>query len=314
MMSNAWKRYFDRVIPIKSINKLLVYTDCNREWIANPLIDLAIDMGWKVSMAFTDDFEEEDMNDISSSLLSISSDTLIISIISPTNPNLNKLNTIFPYYGSLLGFTGISIVVSPELPDSFILDFLRFDPHVVEDRLQKLLTIGSANKNIHVKSIWGSNFQFQSNGVSEDLNSIDDGETNSIAFPGMEVFIEVLPNSLFGEMIVYGFILPFHDQENNLIDHYGLVSENARFKISLQNGIITNIAMLAGCNDDFIYKRFKLLLGDFEKSLKLKVSFGIGHSYHKPPGIAIVDRNINKSFSMTINDQINIILYDVDLE
>lgn len=315
MLSSVWKTYLERVIPIMSIDKLLVYTDADRGWIANPLIDYAMDIGCNVSMAFTDDFEEEDLNDVSISLPSFSSDTLIISIISSSNPNLNTLNAIFPNDGMLLGFAGISIVFSPELPDSFILDFLRFDSYVAVDRLEKILTLAPAGRTMHVLSNWGSNFQYISNGVFEAPNIIYDDKNRSLALPGMEVTIDVVLGSFFGEMVVYGLILPSHDLGNNFIDHYGIVSEDARFKISIQNGVITGVEMLHGCKDEFIFSRFKQLLGEFgEESLNFKVTVGLGHNFHQPPGIAIVDRNMHKSISITMNDQVTIILYDVDLE
>ncbi|MCE7736141.1 MAG: hypothetical protein GPJ54_14765 [Candidatus Heimdallarchaeota archaeon] len=315
MLSKVWESYLDRIIPIQTINKLLVYTDLNREWIANPLVDLGMDLDWKVSMAFTDDFEEGDMNDIKTSLLSLAQDTLIISLISFSNPNLDKLNSIFPYNGKISGIAGICIIFSPELPDSFILDFLRTDNYEVIERLEKMLIKASVNRTMEIKSFWGTNLQFVSNDICEIPNIIYDGENSPISFPGMVVKVDVVPGTFIGDMVVYGLILPYYDSENNIVDHYGNVAENARFKLSFLNGRITGMEMIDECKDEFIYKRFKKLIGKLvNDNLNLQVSFGIGHCFHKPPGIAIVDRNLQKSFEIKLNDEVTIILYDIELE
>lgn len=308
-MIKVWEKYLDCVVPLNEITQLLIYTDQHREWLANPLADLGMKLGWKVQLAFTDDFEFDDFDDIIQSFPILLSNTLIISIFSLNNPNLLELGNIFTYYKALSNYKGYSIICSHNLPDAYFFNFLTNDVFKSMDLKEKKIEKYRKGSWIRALSPEGTDLSFKITSDFRSPNFYYNNENKNISFPGTELKAMIEPKSVKGKIVVYGSISPFFDREGELLDYFGKVSNKHKFEINIENGNITS----AIDESNILSTRFNRIL----KENDLKIShciLGFGHDDYEPPGIVFVDKNMQGTFLIALTEPLlSLIIYNITL-
>ncbi len=269
---------------------MLLYTDKYREWIANPLIDGLMDMDVKLSVAFTENFENDDIDDVIRSLQFLNENTLIISLLSILNQNISRLSKILSFDNTFFQYSGLSINISPQLIDTHFYEFINFDPDIAVFRRNRINKIENLRIQCgeHILDV-----------IIEDFEVTESGH---LLLPDTKLLFESI--DLNGEFLVNGSISPYI-RNGETLDYFGPVSDE--FVIVIEDSYCA----------EFICDTTSSSLERLEKIEDLDIiaiSIGIGHNRYHPPGIPLIDQYLGGSVSLHLSNGVQIISYDCTIE
>lgn len=304
--------YLDTCFPTNLISKILIYTDDNRYWLAESLAVAAKNLNWELHVSSFQDLEDDDIADLSQSIALLSPDTLLVSIISSNNKNIDILNEIFNPLVPPIGYSGFSLILDTEVPDQFLAEFLELDYEHVIARIFKFmksdinkLSIGSP------KSENSMELQLDSNFIHLPFIVNLEKKAKHIFFPSTIIAARIKKESMNGVLELNHLISPYFEDQI-LIEPFGKIIASKLIRIRIEGGEIVEII-----GNSILCDRLRTHIFDLEphKRRIIKISIGYGHDlFQGGTGIASLDRLLNGFISFgLIEDRFEFILQGTKL-
>lgn len=270
---------------METISKVLIYTDRQREWITNSLIDMLLEEEISVSLAYVDEFSEDDLIDVHKSLLLFDENYLIVALTSNINENYNMIAKLFNEKQD--DYLGYSLFLDQIIEDVYITDFLNFNHNTLVSRMNRLM-----------------NSEFSITGLQTKLTpNIRESFVKNKRIPGSELLFDI--GKLEGELRINGSISPYM-KDGQIIHYLGPVSEP--FSLIFEQGRII------GVDTD----KTSLLLEKIENLLEdvkvLNIGIGIGHNNYHPPGKPAIDRYFGDVITLYLENSMLISTYQGEIE
>lgn len=282
-MKEIWSNYLDQLLLLEDLHQLIVYTDKDQFWLADPLLDLGEQMGLHPKVSLIEELSEEEIIEIRQSFSLLSTQTLLVGIFSDRNPNIEGINQIFHPFNSPLGYSGYSILTQFQFPISYFYHFMNQSIGDMRDREEESKNI-LLQKYITGESKRGSYMELVvDNFVTYPYNF---SNNRHVLFPSGEIVAEV--ESIDGTIVVDRTIGPYFSR-GELLDPFG---RSDGIELLIEDSHIVEIK-----GNDPLINRLEQI--DDISEIKINtISFGI-YDYLRDTGLLDVDRLSSKTCTLS---------------
>jgi hypothetical protein len=282
-MKEIWSDYLDQLLVLEDLHQLIVYTDKDRFWLADPLLDLGEQVGLHPKVSLIEELSEEEIIEIRQSFSLLSDKTLLVGIFSDRNPNIEGINQIFHPFNSALGYPGYSILTQFQFPNPYFYHFMSQSIGNMSDREEELRNV-LIHKYITGESKTGSYMEMAvGNFVTYPYNF---SNNRHVLFPSGEIVAEV--ESIDGTIVVDRTIGPYVSR-GELIDPFG---KSEHIEVLIEDSYIVEIK-----GNEALVDRLEQI--DNIKEIQIDtISFGV-YDYLRDTGLIDVDRLSTKTCTLS---------------
>jgi hypothetical protein len=280
--------------------------------MAESLAQASKELNWELHVSSMNDLDEDDILDLSNSILLLSPTTLLVGMISPTNINIDNLNDIFNPLFPPVGYSGYSLIIDPDIPDQFLSNFLELNYHDILDRVDEFKKIDVSKLAIYsFKSEKSVEFKISSKFVHLPFIVDLDSGARHIFFPSPIIAAKIKEDSMEGILEINHVISPYSD-DHILIEPFGRISPTKSIQIRIEAGEIVEIT-----GNSILCERLKAHIFELEPDDRKidKISIGYGLNPTQETGIAVLDRLLNGYISFgLIEDRFEFVIKGVELK
>ncbi|MHA2503142.1 MAG: hypothetical protein ACXAE3_09745 [Candidatus Kariarchaeaceae archaeon] len=286
-MESLWGGFLDQVIDRSVITELVVYTDQDRFWFVETLLEYAETQGWKSSLLILTEITDEEGMEIRQSFANLKENVLLAAFFFSSNPIIEELLSIFPLLTPFPLFDGISLAGHHELPNQYLMGHLTTDIYYAAELKELLLQQFSSKIDLN----FGSTF-LEANVLSTASYPFT-ADQSHIMFPSTEIMFELELTSLEGSITAVEVIGSVYEQDE-LLDPFGYNSE--KLELLIENGQVTDFNGSA-----LVTSRLVKLVSVPTTFDRVQISIGLGHN-GRTTGFLEQDRLLRGFVTLSFQD------------